>query len=92
MDTMVEILVVLGLLILTIFHGSHTDDEGVPLVGCENGVHVAEGLVAALLFVVLVKLVGAPGWFALGIVALGLYIQDVRIGLHRSIRKHSRVS
>ena len=92
MNVLIGILVPLGLVILGIFHTSHTDDDGVPRVSCENRVKVAEVLIAALLALGLVKLVGAPEWGALGVVGLGLYIQDVRIGLLRSIRKRALIS
>ena len=92
MDALIGIFVILGLLILRFFHASHTDDDGVPRIGSESGVGVAESLMAALLALGLVKFVGAPGWGALGIVGLGLYIQDVRIGLQRSIRKRALIS
>jgi len=65
MDILIGILVPLGLIILRIFHTSHADDDGVPLAGCENRVYVAEGLIATLLVLGLMKLMAAPGWGAL---------------------------
>lgn len=92
MNVLIAILVPLGLLILTIFHSSRIDDDGVPQAGYENGVHVAEILMAALVGFVLMKVFDAPGWGALGIVGLGLYIRDVQVSVQKSIRKRAVVS
>ncbi len=89
MHILIDILIPFGLLVLRLFHTSHTDEDGVPDRGSERAVLITEGLIAVLLGIALVRFMGFPTWAAMGFVLIGLYIHDVRTDLIKSLRKHA---